>query len=151
MRWFPLFLFSLFLVVGVDQGVKSLFLAGFTYQTSCFSLILTYNSGVAFSFLAELGGLKYLLIGVLVGLGAGLIYSGIAQKHPVWTGVLLGSGLSNLLDRFLQGGVVDYFYWHCGFKFAIFNLADVLIDLSIAALLLSAVLEAKGRVEEKEG
>jgi signal peptidase II len=53
-------------------------------------------------------------------------------------GVLLGAALGNLADRFFHGAVVDYVYWHCGFDFAVFNYADVMIDLSVAWLLWSA-------------
>jgi signal peptidase II len=51
-------------------------------------------------------------------------------------GILIGAGLSNIYDRFIHGGVVDYVYWHCGFNFAIFNFADVMIDLAVAWILL---------------
>jgi lipoprotein signal peptidase len=46
-------------------------------------------------------------------------------------GVCLGVGSSNLPDLFVHGGVVDYIFWHYGFEFAIFNLADALIDCSL--------------------
>ncbi len=51
------------------------------------------------------------------------------------TALLLAGGISNIYDRFLHGGVVDYVYWHCGFDFAIFNLADVLIDISVVLII----------------
>jgi signal peptidase II len=51
------------------------------------------------------------------------------------TGILIGAGLSNVYDRFNHGGVVDYIYWHCGFNFAIFNFADVMIDLAVVWIL----------------
>jgi signal peptidase II len=49
--------------------------------------------------------------------------------------LILSAGISNILDRFTYGGVVDYVYWHCGFDFAIFNFADVVIDFAIAYLI----------------
>jgi len=55
----------------------------------------------------------------------------IIKNFPYISGILFGAAISNLIDRFLRGGVVDYVYWHCGFDFAIFNFADVMIDLSI--------------------
>jgi signal peptidase II len=48
---------------------------------------------------------------------------------------LLAGGSSNIYDRFNHEGVVDYIYWHCGFNFAIFNLADILINISVAMIL----------------
>ena len=44
--------------------------------------------------------------------------------------------LSNIIDRFVYEGVVDYVYWHYWFDFAIFNLADVLIDCSVVIIIL---------------
>jgi signal peptidase II len=47
----------------------------------------------------------------------------------------VGAGFSNVYDRFIHGGVVDMVYWHCGFDFAVFNFADVMIDLAVVWLL----------------
>jgi signal peptidase II len=83
-----------------------------------------------FSFLKEY--LKYIQISIMLG---GLIYlvlnKDIFKIYYLPTALLLAGGISNILDRFIYGGVVDYFYWHCGFEFAIFNLADVLIDIAV--------------------
>jgi signal peptidase II len=49
--------------------------------------------------------------------------------------LLFAGGFSNLYDRFIHIGVVDYIYWHCGFDFAIFNFADIIIDLSVILIL----------------
>ncbi|WP_176485342.1 signal peptidase II, partial [Helicobacter suis] len=51
-------------------------------------------------------------------------------------GLILGAGSSNLLDRFIHGHVIDYVYWHYQFDFAIFNLADVLIDVGVGLIIL---------------
>jgi len=59
-------------------------------------------------------------------------------EYALALGLLMGGGVSNLLDRFLHGGVVDYVYWHCGFDFAIFNFADVMIDLGVVLILIAA-------------
>jgi signal peptidase II len=112
------------------------------------SLHLAYNYGVAFSmfsFLAEY--LKYIqLVLVLVG----LIYLYKNQKvfyeYYLPISLLFAGGLSNILDRFTYGGVVDYFYWHYGFKFAIFNLADVIIDFAVVIIIYKQIQQAR---EEK--
>lgn len=57
------------------------------------------------------------------------------KKYSLPLGIILGAGSSNIYDRFVYGGVVDYIYWHCGFNFAIFNFADVMIDLGVAIIL----------------
>ena len=46
-------------------------------------------------------------------------------------GLIGGAALSNVYDRFVHEGVVDYFFWHYGFEFAVFNFADVMIDLGV--------------------
>ena len=59
----------------------------------------------------------------------------ILEEHALGAGIILGAGSSNLLDRFVHGGVVDYVYWHKWFEFAIFNLADVMIDVGVVLIL----------------
>ena len=126
------FLFSFFLILFIDQIIKLLFLQGFEWHSKCISLTLAINKGVAFSMFSFLNGwLKYIqlvLIGVLIFY---FFKEKIFHKHPIISGMLFGAAVSNLIDRFLRGGVVDYVYWHCYFDFAIFNFADVIIDLSI--------------------
>jgi len=130
------FLVAASFALAADQWVKSLFLEGYTLKSECISLILTFNRGVAFSMLAFLGPwLKWLQALLLAGLTFYVVAGGYLRRYAVPAGLLLGAGFSNLLDRFLHGGVVDYVAWHCGFEFAVFNLADVLIDLAVAWLL----------------
>ncbi len=130
-----LFFVFFFLIFFIDQAIKYLFLSGFEWHSQCISLILTLNKGVAFSFFSFLGDyLKYiqlLFIGVIIYI---FFKEKIVFNHKIASGILLGAAVSNLFDRFLRGGVVDYVYWHCGFDFAIFNFADVMIDLGILIL-----------------
>ncbi|NPA87156.1 signal peptidase II [Caminibacter pacificus] len=126
------FFLSFFAVFFIDQLLKQLFLHGFEWHSKCISLVLAINKGIAFSLLSFLGSnLKFIQLGIIILLAIFLYKEKIIKKHPIITGILLAAALSNLLDRFLIGGVVDYVYWHCGFKFAIFNFADVMIDFSI--------------------
>ncbi len=130
------FLFSFFSVFLADQLIKMLFLNGFEFKSKCISLILAINKGVAFSMFSFLGeNLKYIQVAIIAGLFVYFIKEKVISKHPVLSGILFGAALSNLFDRFTRGGVVDYVYWHCGFDFAIFNFADVMIDLSILGFL----------------
>ena len=132
MKKFFLFLISFFLVVFIDQAIKHIFLNGYVLNTKCISLTLAINKGVAFSMFSFLGEkLKYMQLLFILILIIFFIKDKILQTHPIISGVLFGAAISNLLDRFVIGGVVDYVYWHCGFDFAIFNFADVMIDFSI--------------------
>lgn len=120
----------------IDQNIKMLFVDGYRYYTECIDLILVYNKGVAFSLFAFLEeGLKWIQIALLAGvIGYTLWLKKECYILPV--GIMVGGGLSNVYDRFVHGGVVDYVYWHCGFNFAVFNFADVMIDLAVVWLLI---------------
>ena len=129
-------LFSLVGVFIIDQNIKMLFVDGFRYYTDCIDLILVYNKGVAFSMLSFLDEwLKYIQL-VLVSAVLGYIFylKQLCYAFPV--GVLLGGAFSNIYDRFIHGGVVDMVYWHCGFNFAVFNFADVMIDVAVVWILI---------------
>jgi len=122
----------------VDQNLKTIFLEGFRWYGDYFSLILTYNKGVAFSMLSFLdGNLKYLQMVLLIGVFIYLILNkDIFKSYSLPAGIVLGAGVSNLYDRFIHGGVVDYFYWHKWFSFAVFNFADVMINVGVGIVLL---------------
>ncbi|WP_457559837.1 signal peptidase II [Caminibacter sp.] len=131
-KTFFFFILFFFTILFTDQFIKYLFLNGFEWQSKCISLVLAINKGVAFSMFSFLGEyLKYIQVLLIAGLFVFFIKEKILQKHPIISGILFGAAVSNLIDRFLRGGVVDYVYWHCGFDFAIFNFADVCIDFSI--------------------
>ena len=107
------------------------------------SLELAYNYGVAFSmfaFLAEY--LKYIQLTMIIG---GFIYllknTNVFYEYSLPITLLFAGGLSNILDRFTYGGVVDFLYWHYGFNFAIFNFADVMINIAVALIIFKQVKE----------
>jgi len=120
----------------IDQNIKILFVDGFRYYTECIDLILVYNRGVAFSMLSFLDEwLKYIQLILVFGI---LVYIINLKKlcFAIPAGFLLGGALSNIYDRFIHGGVVDMVYWHCGFDFAVFNFADVMIDVAVVWFLI---------------
>lgn len=121
----------------IDQMLKALFLEGFRWNGDYFSLILTYNKGVAFSMFAFLEEhLKYLQLLLIFCVGLYLAFEKLFFKeHTLAIGIIAGAALSNVYDRFIHGGVVDYFFWHYGFEFAVFNFADVMIDFGVVLIL----------------
>ena len=131
------FLSALVGVFVIDQNFKALFLDGFRWYGDYFSLILTYNKGVAFSLFAFLEEyLKYLQLLLIVGVGIYLSFEKLFFKdHTLAIGIVAGAALSNVYDRFIHGGVVDYFFWHYGFEFAVFNFADVMINFGVVLIL----------------
>lgn len=122
---------SIFLL---DQTIKALFVNGVRAYTDCIDLILVYNKGVAFSMFAFLEeSLKWIQLALLAAvIGYTLWLKKVCYLIPV--GIMVGAGASNIYDRFIHGGVVDYVYWHCGFNFAVFNFADVMIDIAVLSL-----------------
>jgi len=128
-----------FTIVGIfiiDQNIKTLFVDGWRYYTECIDLILVYNKGVAFSMFAFLDEwLKYIQLVLVVGVLIYILYlKEVCYAFP--SGLLLGGAFSNVYDRFIHGGVVDMVYWHCGFDFAVFNFADVMIDVAVVWILI---------------
>ncbi len=121
----------------IDQNLKSLFLNGFRWSGEYISLVLVFNKGVAFSmfsFLKEY--LKYIQLGIFALITLYLFLNReIFCRYSLPLGILYGAGLSNIYDRFVYGGVVDYIYWHKWFDFAVFNFADMMIDLSVVLIL----------------
>ena len=128
--------FSMAGIFIIDQNIKTLFVEGFRYYTECIDLILVYNKGVAFSMFAFLEEwLKYIQILIVIAVLAYVLFlKKICYALPV--GILLGGAVSNIYDRFIHGGVVDMVYLHCGFDFAVFNFADVMIDVAVGWILL---------------
>ena len=135
--------FTLIGIFIIDQNIKMLFVDGYRYYGSYMDLILVYNKGVAFSmfsFLAEY--LKFIQLALVMGVLAYVYYlNKLCFALPM--GLLLGGAFSNIYDRFVHGGVVDMFYWHAWpypilgqNGFAVFNFADVMIDLAVVWILL---------------
>ena len=131
-----IFLLIIVTVFFVDQLIKYAFVHGFSWESACISLVLHYNQGVAFSMFASLGeSLKWIQLLLIGGIIFYIFQGGYLVNYFFPAGILVGAAASNLLDRFMHGGVVDYVYWHCGFDFAVFNLADAMIDLAIVIFL----------------
>jgi len=119
----------------IDQNIKSLFVDGWRYYGECIDLILVYNKGVAFSMFAFLDEwLKYIQLVLILGILVYIVYlREVCYAFP--GGLMLGGAFSNIYDRFIHGGVVDMVHWHCGFDFAVFNFADVMIDVAVVWIL----------------
>ena len=135
-RALVIFLLALAGIYLVDQSLKSIFLAGWRWESPCISLTLVFNRSVAFSMFAFLGPwLKWIQLALLAGVLGYVIHGGHLKRYSLPLGILFGAGISNITDRFVHGGVVDYVHWHCGFDFAVFNFADVMIDLAVVWIL----------------
>ncbi len=133
MRAFAVFLLVALGTFIIDQNIKSLFIEGYYRAGTCIDLELHYNKGVAFSMFAFVGPyLKWIQSLLIVGILYYVFSEGYIKRYAFPVGLLIGGALGNVYDRFMHEGVVDYIAWHCGFNFAVFNYADIAIDLAVA-------------------
>lgn len=115
---------------------------------SCIDLELHFNKGVAFSMFAFLGEYMKWIQGTLVLFLLFMIFKeGYLRQYAFPAGLLIGGALGNVYDRFVHTGVVDYVAWHCGFHFAIFNYADVSIDLAFVIIIFIYLKQNKEKKE----
>ena len=137
MRIFSIFLLTAIGTFIIDQNIKMLFVDGYYRAGTCIDLELHYNKGVAFSMFAFVGPyLKWIQAGLIAGILYYVLKEGYLKRFAFPVGLLMGGALGNVYDRFVHGGVVDYVAWHCGFNFAVFNYADVAIDIAIAWIII---------------
>ncbi len=120
-----------------------------------FDLRLSYNTGAAFSFLADAGGFqRWFFVAVAVGVSAMLVvWMKRTPRWQWWVGIaqalVLGGALGNLYDRVVQGYVIDFISLHYGeYYFAVFNLADVAISIG-ATLLIIDMLFLEGKFRDR--
>jgi len=144
-RYLTIFLLVTIGTFVMDQNIKMLFVEGGYYlEGSCIDLELHYNRGVAFSMFAFLGAyLKWIQVVLVIGIILFVFYERYIKQYSFPIGLIIGGAISNLYDRFIHEGVVDYVAWHCGFDFAVFNYADVMIDLGVAIILFLILLESR--------
>ena len=62
--------------------------------------------------------------------------------------MILGGGISNLIDRLFKGAVIDYIDINYLFKYPIFNLADIFIVIGVLLIIIS-ILFRKIEGQEK--
>lgn len=139
------------LIVVLDQVSKQAILASLdpgrqvALLPPVFSLVLTYNPGAAFSFLAaESGWQRWFFIVIALGASALIVYMMVRNRADRFLcfalALILGGAIGNLLDRAMHGAVVDFllFRWPGGpalfNPWPAFNLADSCI--SVGAVLL---------------
>ena len=121
---------------------KLLAVEGFIRVTSFFNLVLAYNKGAAFSFLAsESGWQRYFFTGISVAASLFLIY--LLKKHPTqklfcWAvALILGGAVGNLIDRVMYGHVIDFLDFHIGtWHWPAFNVADSTICIGVLLFVL---------------
>lgn len=124
-------------LVLLDQITKWFMLA-VRPDNMIFQLISSPNTGAAFGILQGRNtALIFISIAVLALLWRPLIAS---QGHERWAYLLLCAGiLGNFIDRVVHKGVIDFI--SIG-NFPVFNIADMLITLSILYLVATAMRDS---------
>jgi signal peptidase II len=155
------FLWVSLAVVLLDQASKLWILGNFyeyqvVYVWPVFNLTLVYNTGAAFSFLADAGGWqRYLFVGLAVVVSLVLLVwlknmRGHERLEAWAIALVLGGAIGNLIDRLAYGKVVDFLQWHWEqHYFPSFNLADSAITLGVILLLIDVFLPDR-HAEEKQ-
>lgn len=154
-RWWLLASVVLALDVASKAAVHTLMPYGQSIPlTSFFNLVHTWNTGAAFSFLANAGGWqRYLFLALACAIS---VWLALQLRKPLpraqaWAySLVLGGALGNALDRGMRGYVVDYLDFHLGgWHWPAFNIADIGIVCG-AALLIVTSLRQDGELPKKE-
>ena len=135
-------------LVAADQGIKLWASANLQpvgampVLPGIVELRFCLNDGMAFSMLA---GKQALLIGVTSLMLLAVLIMLFVRKMPpaeriAWT-LVLGGGVGNLVDRVLNGVVVDYINV-LFMNFAIFNFADICVCVGVGLLMLVVLLDS---------
>lgn len=149
-RWLALSV----LVIVLDQLSKLWITSHFVYGEhlyvlSVFDLVLAHNTGAAFSFLSDAGGMqRWLFSAIAVVASVWIVW--LLRRHQqqmlfaLALSLILGGALGNLIDRIAYGYVVDFlsFHWDTH-DFPAFNLADSAITCGAFLLILDGFLEKK--------
>ena len=146
-------------VVALDQLTKQIAEAQLTPHQAVnlfpyFDWYLTYNTGAAFSFLADAGGWqRWMFTGIAVVIS--LVIVQWVRKLPaeetltaVSLSLILGGAIGNLIDRVYLGHVIDYIQvWLGSYPWPAFNIADAAISIGAVLLILSSFSGLKTTTE----
>jgi signal peptidase II len=142
------------LVVVLDQLSKLWIDAHFVYGEklavlSVFDVVLWHNTGAAFSFLNDAGGMQRWLFTAIAAIASVWIVW-LLQRHSERTwfalalSLILGGALGNLIDRLAYGYVIDFLLFHWEeHAFPAFNLADSAITCGAILLICDSFTEKK--------
>ena len=149
-RWFTrVNLAVIALDLGTKAWVESVFREGESLAvTSFFSLVLAYNTGAAFSFLAGHDGWQRWLFAAIAVIASIVIVwmlrRGGSRVLMCGLALILGGALGNLWDRIVAGRVTDFLLFHyAGWAWPAFNVADSAITVGAALLILDSFREPR--------
>ena len=139
------------IIVFIDQVSKRIVLNSIGLNNSreflpgILDLTVVQNTGGAFSILKQ-----YQFIFKIIGVANILLFSYLAFCPTVvlnfstklGCACILGGTTGNIIDRFFVGGVIDFLDIQL-FNFAVFNIADVFIDIGVVLIIFGWFLSNK--------
>jgi signal peptidase II len=138
------------LIVIIDQATKYLVVQRMVVNqavdiTSFFNLVLVYNPGAAFSFLADHDGWQRgLFMAIAVIASVWIVY--LLYRYPqqrlfaLALTLILAGAVGNLIDRVSVGAVIDFLDFHAfGYHWPAFNVADSAISCGAVLLVYDAL------------
>ena len=150
-RWIGLIL----VVIALDQITKLYFHSNFRLGERLNVLpfldwILTYNTGAAFSFLADAGGWQRWFFIALAVVVSAWCWRWLNREHDARVqlalALIIGGALGNVIDRIWLGKVIDFIlvYWApWNYYYPAFNVADSAITIGAVLMLWSAFFGSK--------
>lgn len=157
------FLWISAVIIGLDQITKliaenQLPLHQAVNVMPYFDWYLTYNTGAAFSFLADAGGWQrwFFTIASLVISGIIIAWIRKLEKHDNLTALslsmILGGAIGNLIDRIYLGKVIDFIQvWLGSYPWPAFNIADAAISVGAVILITSSFVNPRKTTEAGKG
>ena len=143
------------IVILFDQLTKIAIAKVFAYGephalTPFFNLLLVFNRGAAFSFLAAAGGWQrwaFTGLGIVAALVIGYLLKRHGSQRLFCTALalILGGALGNVIDRLVYGHVIDFLDFHVGnWHWPAFNLADSAITVGAVLLVFDELRRVRG-------
>ncbi|AXA85412.1 lipoprotein signal peptidase [Lysobacter oculi] len=151
------------LVIVLDQWSKAWVLRALPEYTDIvvipgfWNWFRTYNTGAAFSFLANSGGWQIWFFSILAfGISGLLGWWLYRTRRGDWNtalpyALIIGGALGNVIDRLIHGHVIDFIKWYVGdHVWPAFNLADAaIVGGAVGLVLFNLVGGKKDSVEGK--
>ena len=145
------------MVIGLDQVTKLIADSQLPFQKLVnvipyFDWYRTYNTGAAFSFLAEAGGWQrwFFAITSIIISAVIVVWLNKLEKDDNLTAIslclILGGAIGNLIDRIYLGYVIDYIQvWLGSYPWPAFNVADAAISVGAAILIISSFVSPQSK------
>ena len=149
------------LVIALDQWSKAWVLSDLPEYTAItvidgyWNWFRTYNTGAAFSFLADAGGWQTVFFTALAFAISGLLGWWLWRtprgdwRQALPYALVIGGALGNVIDRLIHGHVIDFIQWHWrGHYWPAFNIADAAIVGGAIGIAVFGLLDGKRKGRE---